>query len=261
MIPSSIRGQAPRYAASLAAATLAVAALAPRSWAQAGADVCGSAPFIVANQVYVGNNSSASSDIAQSTCGTGDSLDIWFAFTAPIAGDYIIDTEGSELDTTLSVYVSCHGLSIACNDDVDPDNFDYSSLVVVTLTAGQNVRIRVAGYAFQTGQFDLFITPPAPQATMGACCRGSNCAVESSDVCTGSGAKYIGASTACNALVNYAMPCCKSDFNQNGVVEVQDIFDFLNAWFASDPRCDINGSGTVEVQDIFDFLNAWFAGC
>ncbi len=53
---------------------------------------------------------------------------------------------------------------------------------------------------------------------------------------------------------------CVADFNMSGGLEVQDIFDFLNAWFAGDPRADINGGG-LAVQDIFDFLNLWFAGC
>jgi hypothetical protein len=41
---------------------------------------------------------------------------------------------------------------------------------------------------------------------------------------------------------------------------VQDIFDFLNAWFAGNANADFNGGG-LAVQDIFDFLNAWFSGC
>ncbi len=53
---------------------------------------------------------------------------------------------------------------------------------------------------------------------------------------------------------------CPADYNMSGGLEVQDIFDFLNGWFAGDPRADFNGGG-LSVQDIFDFLNAWFAGC
>jgi hypothetical protein len=55
-------------------------------------------------------------------------------------------------------------------------------------------------------------------------------------------------------------PCCRADFNYDGHVAVQDIFDFLNAWFAGDPRADFDGGG-LAVSDIFAFLNAWFAGC
>ncbi|HMN39970.1 MAG TPA: GC-type dockerin domain-anchored protein [Phycisphaerales bacterium] len=54
---------------------------------------------------------------------------------------------------------------------------------------------------------------------------------------------------------------CAADFNNSGDLSVQDIFDFLNAWFNTDPRADFNNVGGLNVQDIFDFLNAWFAGC
>jgi hypothetical protein len=54
---------------------------------------------------------------------------------------------------------------------------------------------------------------------------------------------------------------CPVDFNTDGVIGVQDIFAFISAWFAGDPRTDFNGSGTVEVQDLFAYLSAWFVGC
>ena len=63
---------------------------------------------------------------------------------------------------------------------------------------------------------------------------------------------------------------CHCDFNQNGRMEVQDIFDFLSAWFlgctpSNQPtgcggkNADFNGNSELEVQDIFDFLSCWFA--
>lgn len=68
---------------------------------------------------------------------------------------------------------------------------------------------------------------------------------------------------------------CAANFNHTGGVTVQDLFDFLSAWFAgcttataSGPcqfgSADFNDSRLVSVQDIFDFLGAWFAhdpGC
>jgi hypothetical protein len=47
------------------------------------------------------------------------------------------------------------------------------------------------------------------------------------------------------------------DYNRDGVKSVQDIFDFLAAWFGG--AGDWNGDGVVSVQDIFDFLADWFA--
>jgi hypothetical protein len=56
-------------------------------------------------------------------------------------------------------------------------------------------------------------------------------------------------------------PACAADFNASGAVTVQDIFDFLAAYFGMDPRADVNGSGGLSVQDIFDYLAAYFGGC
>jgi hypothetical protein len=70
-------------------------------------------------------------------------------------------------------------------------------------------------------------------------------------------------SSSCGSVATSAarLGSCPADFNNSGVLEVQDIFDFLNAWFAGNLSADFNNSGVLEVQDIFDFLNAWFAGC
>jgi hypothetical protein len=54
---------------------------------------------------------------------------------------------------------------------------------------------------------------------------------------------------------------CAGDFNGDGTASVQDIFDFLGAYFANNRRADVNGDGTVSVQDIFDFLTAYFTPC
>jgi lysophospholipase L1-like esterase len=58
-------------------------------------------------------------------------------------------------------------------------------------------------------------------------------------------------------VLNFA---CRADVNADQRVSVQDIFDFLALWFASDPRADFNGQSGVGVQDIFDFLASFFSG-
>ncbi len=52
---------------------------------------------------------------------------------------------------------------------------------------------------------------------------------------------------------------CTADFNDDGTVNVPDIFAFLSAWFAGGG--DIDLSGTSTIPDIFAFLSRWFAGC
>lgn len=54
---------------------------------------------------------------------------------------------------------------------------------------------------------------------------------------------------------------CLPDFDDNGTLDVPDIFGFLAAWFAEDSSADFDQNGTLAVPDIFAFLAAWFAGC
>lgn len=56
-------------------------------------------------------------------------------------------------------------------------------------------------------------------------------------------------------------PGCAPDYDGDGGANLQDLFDFLTAWFGGAEAGDFNGSAGVTLQDIFDFLGAWFAGC
>ncbi len=59
---------------------------------------------------------------------------------------------------------------------------------------------------------------------------------------------------------------CPGDFNRDQRITVQDLFDFLAAWFGGTssgvtPDADISGEGALTVQDLFDFLALWFGTC
>lgn len=54
---------------------------------------------------------------------------------------------------------------------------------------------------------------------------------------------------------------CPADFTGDLVANSQDLFDFLAAFFAADPRADVNRDNTVNSQDFFDFLTAFFGRC
>lgn len=48
------------------------------------------------------------------------------------------------------------------------------------------------------------------------------------------------------------------DFNRDGRVTLQDMFDFLEGYLQSSPRADCNHSGSCEAGDVFEYLSGWF---
>jgi hypothetical protein len=64
-----------------------------------------------------------------------------------------------------------------------------------------------------------------------------------------------------------ATESCAADFDENQTVEADDIFAFLDTWFAQSGAAgaglaaDINADNTVSADDIFAFLDLWFGMC
>lgn len=87
-----------------------------------------------------------------SSCGGSGSPDAGYTFTAPEAGTYTFDTQGSQLDTVLSLLdAECGGNEIACNDDGDGPQ----SALAVALEAAQTVTVVVDGNAANGLPFNL----------------------------------------------------------------------------------------------------------
>jgi hypothetical protein len=90
---------------------------------------------------------------------------------------------------------------------------------------------------------------------------GALAVLPNGDIFCSGGITAAGALPVVYAATWTTRPICPADFNCSGTLEVQDIFDFINAWLASDPHADFNRVNAVTIDDIFDFLNAWFTGC
>jgi virginiamycin B lyase len=125
-----------------------------------------------------GSTAAQASSLGGASCGGGggNAPDVSYAFTAPQAGFYEIDTSGSQYDTVLYVRSSCNGMELpsadgigtACNDDY----FSFTSRVLVQLTAGQQIIIVVDGFSDSRGPFtlnihrsDLVPSTPVPTPT------------------------------------------------------------------------------------------------
>lgn len=98
--------------------------------------------------------------------------------------------------------------------------------------------------------------------TIGACCVTGQCFVHAgSTACENDGGTYLGNNTTCSADPLNPTTCCPANINGESGLTVQDIFDFLAAYFGNLPAGDFNGVGGHSVQDVFDFLAAYFGGC
>ncbi|WP_437636264.1 MXAN_6577-like cysteine-rich protein [Sorangium sp. So ce854] len=109
-------------------------------------------------------------DAVTPSCGSVDTPDASYTFTAPRAGRYIFDTAGSAYDTVLELRSgSCTGSVIACNDNTGDAE---QSRAVATLSAGQTVVAIVDGIDGDSGPFTLNVTeyvpPPCPEHTLGS---------------------------------------------------------------------------------------------
>jgi len=89
------------------------------------------------------------------TCGSANSPDLSYTFTAPADGDYLVDTFGSSFDTVLGVLDgTCGGSLIACNND---SGGGQQSSLIMPLVAGQDVTFVVEGVFGTSGPFNLNI--------------------------------------------------------------------------------------------------------
>ncbi len=195
-------------------------------------DSCSNATNVSAGGTYFGHLRYTSNDQAlTAACGaSGSNPDAWYAFTAPATcpGQLTVSTCGthdaSGRDTGMDTVLSLH---TACGTEPIACNDDTTACGPIDAGAFRDSMLtRSVG----AGQTILIRVSKFSTATPGAFQLNVS---------------WSGA----------------ADFNRSGTVTVQDIFDFLAAYFNNSASADINASGTVTVQDIFDFLGAYFSNC
>jgi len=72
------------------------------------------------------------------------------------------------------------------------------------------------------------------------------------DLGSGSGSAYIG---------DLNCTSCPADFTADGVLDIFDVFAFLDLYNAMDPSADFTGDGSFDIFDVFAFLDEYNAGC
>ena len=61
-----------------------------------------------------------------------------------------------------------------------------------------------------------------------------------------------------NVRISNLLPQCKVNYDANPVVDLLDIFAYLDFWFEHSLRADFNLDYGIDILDIFAFLQAWF---
>ncbi|MBX3406537.1 MAG: hypothetical protein KF869_07215 [Phycisphaeraceae bacterium] len=191
-------------------------------------DLCSSAEFIVGFGEFFYDNLGATSG-GPADCPDSVSADItrdvWFRWTAPCDGSMQLETcRANVTDDKAAVYQtgSCSALAgsqIACGDGgCSGDSFQVR--LFFTASAGNTYLFRIGTHNNSPGAAGNFFR-----------------------------------------LERLEGPCpnpCPADWNGNSVVEIADVMDFINAWFANDPAA-ITFGGQFGIPALFAFLTAWFA--
>lgn len=63
------------------------------------------------------------------------------------------------------------------------------------------------------------------------------------------------------SVSDLAGPLCPADINSDGTLDVFDVFAFLDAFSAQDPKADFTGDSLFDIFDVFAFIEAFHAGC
>ena len=118
---------------------------------------------IVGNNAFDTNGSTTDGpNPTDASCGAFGATffnDVWFTFTAPTTGNFLVSLCSATWDTRLDIYDGCGGTIVVCNDDADSGACGLASEVTLAATAGTSYSIRIGGYGAATfGVGDMVIS-------------------------------------------------------------------------------------------------------
>jgi len=100
------------------------------------------------------------------------------------------------------------------------------------------------------------VCAPAP---VGACCLPSGrCEVTTARRCEEAGGRFAGVNTTCGE-VECRRPACPCDWNRDGVLDNDDLADFVHDYMAG--AADFNGDGATDREDLRAFVECFTRGC
>lgn len=261
---------------------------APVNWGSG----TGNMPFSNVNATRSGGE-----DFTGSGCPAAGPIeaDVWYLWTAPTRGTLTVNTDSAAagFQSRVAMYRTSQGCpptgaALRCDDFGSPFSVTVftgaqyyfrvgstvpgstgSANVILSLVPISGGCCTVTGAcsvttedACTTGTWFAGSTcnPNVCPLPVAACCTSTGCVEVDAVTCASIPGVWRGVNSFCGQPGN-PVACCPANFNQEAGVTLQDLFDFLNAWFAGDPAANFNGDAQVTLQDLFDFLNAWFIGC
>lgn len=134
-------------------------------------DNCSTAvPIFEGTNAGYQNNSAGPVDDDEASCQPDSNKDIWFSYTATCSGPVFLSTSGSVFtptnDSVLSVYTSCGGMEIACDDD---SGVGLHAALIFNAVNGVTYFLRVAGFEDNEGSVQVNISTVAGCLIDGVC--------------------------------------------------------------------------------------------
>jgi len=126
-----------------------------------------------------------------SSCGSQDTADVWFLYSAPVTGQSNANLCASSFDTTVSLYDACFGNELDCNNDSGACTNNTRSNLTFNVQQGGSYLIRVAGVNGARGNYNLVFSTLPPNDECDNCIpigegtvNGNNLGATGGDVTT-----------------------------------------------------------------------------